>query len=153
MDKYNGLSRDKAECFGKPHINAWYTGNGESVDKYTFDHQAIDIITHQQPTNTHHIVPRGTARFITIPSQYGVFVLKTALIAVRGSGTWGVHGAFHRHEIKMTWEWDSPEYEEQWWNGYLLSHGYPPHSKELYKLGRWVIDVRGAIIEYRGEHG
>ena len=148
MSKYEGLSRDFAECFGKPHINAWYTGSG--VNDYTFDHDALCPVCHRPATNAHHVCPKGVAKKFVLRSSYGNFTLRTALFAVYGSGTYGVHADFHQKRIKATWEWDKQTFEDLWWSGYLL-HRYGEHAPELYDYGYWHFETPYGSFDYRGE--
>lgn len=143
----DGLPREMAECFGKPHIMACYTGPG--IDSYRHD-DGICFLSGRPITNAHHIVHKGTAQIFNLRSTWGIFPMRTALIGVDGTGTTGTHGAFHANRLKARWVWDSQSGEEAWWSGLLLAHGMEPHSPSLYDIGHWEIeDSLGRIHEWR----
>lgn len=126
-----GLSLDVAECFGKPHINAWYTQNSANVKLYKFEYGSNCPICGKRATNVHHCPPRSKGKFIL----HG-HVLRPALFALCGSGTTGCHGMIHNRQIVPKWEWYSDEYAEYWWSGELLEK-LGAHSDLLYTLGTW----------------
>lgn len=129
-----GLSVDVAECYGKPHINAWYIKHSDSLNSYRFDHNAFCAICLDRATNVHHCPPKSKGKFIL----HG-HVLRPALFALCGSGVSGCHGKIHQRLIVPKWYWGSVEYAEAWWNGELLEM-HEPHSEELYRYGTWVFE-------------
>lgn len=143
----HGFSIDDAQSYGMPHIGAHYYR--DDVSCYLRDSDECTICG-KQATNTHHHPARGKARSFTLKTKHGAFVLKPALFALCGSGTTGCHGLVHQRKIEIKWKWDSDEYQEQWFSGYLLAHGVVPHSERLYEYGRWSIGDGTTEIEIRG---
>lgn len=149
-----GLPLEVAELFGKPHVGCRYKGS--SVDSHTLIDQAKCCVCGKPATNCHHVPQKGMGgrnRQFTLSSEWGTFVLSPALLAVCGSGTTGCHNGFHggaRYTPK--WVWDMPGADEEWWSGWLLSHGFPPHSERLFMLGHWEIQDKKTqkTIEIRG---
>lgn len=130
----HGFSREDAECFGKPHLGAQYTGP-DSLTKYARTGQHC-IVCGRTPISTHHQPYRQT---FTLVAANGVeWKLRPALFAVCGTGTTGCHGAIEHNRVKIRWEWDSLEAAAKWWSGELLE-AYGPHSVQLYKFGCWAI--------------
>ena len=133
----NGLSVEDAEKFGKPHIMAHSTGfSSGSVDS------GASCICGAPATNAHHIKPKGMgggSTTFTMRTKLGTFELKSALVAVCGSGNAsGCHGRLHSGDIRIKWVWNSDEDARDWWSGKLLSRvGNAPHGKWLYEHGRW----------------
>ena len=129
-----GLSVDIAECYGKPHMNAWYVKHNDSINSYRFNHEASCPICGKRAVNVHHCPPRSKGKFIL----HG-HVLKPALFALCGSGTTGCHGKMHQKLIIPRWKWYSDDYAEYWWSGKLLEE-YEPNSDDLYEFGGWVFE-------------
>lgn len=141
----NGLSYDKAECYGKPHVQAFYAYT--SIASNRLEENARCAVCGRVATNSHHEPPR---RFKTF-KLYGQ-TLRPALIALCGSGTMGCHDGFHggaRYSIR--WLWDMDELAELWWSGKLFEQGIKPHARELYLMGGWQITDRltGEVVWYR----
>lgn len=132
MSQLRGLSIDKAEIYGKPHIGARYVGN-----RYERT-QGFCCICGRPATNCHHVIPRGRGDF-AMQTPEGVQLLRSPLFAVCGSGTTGCHNGFHGGAfLQAKWVWNSPIYRDAWWSGELLRM-YEPHSIELYQFGHWEI--------------
>ena len=151
MGQLQGLSYEVAECYGKPHIGCHY--QGESVKSHKRDADALCAICHMPATNAHHNPPLSKGTVFLLITDWGRFVLKPSLIAVCGSGTTGCHNWFHGGaRLKARWVWDSDEYAEMWWNGEFLKR-MAPHSKELYRYGKWVMQdtLTGEFREHREE--
>lgn len=174
------ISRQVALNYGMPHIGCCYTRDDVTATAFLENEEGWTpcAICGRQATNRHHLPPRSTSRCtdekgrkrpgsLLLHTDYGRFVLKPALIALCGSGTTGCHGHVHRRDYEIHWEFDTPEYEELWLSGWFLAHGIDgysetedgllvanalvPHSKELYKVGRWVITAHGKTWEHREE--
>lgn len=144
-----GMDYESARLYGMPHVSAAYTGEG--VRLYRLEEGARCLACGRPATNAHHEPPKGHGRSWVLRTPWGRFVLRPALIALCGSGTTGCHGDRHSGLLRFRWEWDDEEDEEAWWNGFLLSHGYHPHDRGLYKFGRWVAYRGGeAVGEWRG---
>ena len=145
----NGLSLEKAECFGKPHILASYTAP-DNVRKYRHEEGLCPVCHSRLITNTHHQPDRVS---FTMRTKWGIFVLKPALFGLCGSGTTGCHGLIEANKLNVEWVWDKPRYLEDWWSGYTLAHmlklGITPHSPKLYEQGCWVFSGERNFI-YRG---
>lgn len=129
-----GLSYAKAKLCGMPHLGASYAGGG--IERTRLGDGALCALCGRPATNAHHEPPRSNGAFL-LPTKWGMFVLKPALIALCGSGTTGCHGARHDRRVAFEWRWADADAEALWWSGYLLSHGYPPHSRRLLDLGGW----------------
>lgn len=142
----HGFDKDKAECYGKPHILARYTG--DDIRRYEHDDGLCPLCHQRIISNVHH-QPGGRHPFVMYTKR-GRFVLKPALFALCGSGITGCHGLIHRHEIKVKWVWDIPEFKRDWWEGITLSHGYKMHDERLYGQGCWRFEMDGRVWEYRG---
>ena len=146
--------------YGMPHIGCRYTR--DDVSATAFDDSFVPCaVCGAKATNRHHEPPRGlhsatdedgTKRpgALLMLTDWGRFILKPALIALCGSGTQGCHGRRHNREIGIEWTFDTPEYEEQWASGYLLAHGWLPHTERLYGIGCWHFTADGRTWEHRG---
>lgn len=132
-NKLQGLSLEVAECYGKPHIGAWYVAKNDNINSYRFDHSASCPICGKPVTNAHHCPPKRKGLLFL-----NGHTLKPSLIALCGSGTTGCHGMLHNGKIKINWKWFNDEYARMWWDGELLEK-YEPHSEELYQFGEWEI--------------
>lgn len=142
----NGLPLQRAEMYGKPHIGAEYTGK-------TSYERLIDFcpICGLFATNTHHLSPKSTSKVFTLQGKKAAYPLRTALIALCGSGTMGCHSKFHKHHFEAYWHWYGTEYAKSWWNGEMLE-SIEPHSPDLYEFGYWQItDVLhgGTMLEIK----
>lgn len=133
-----GLPIGKAELFGKPHLGAHY----ERFDRHSqkVEDGAPCVCCGRRAENAHHACPLGSAGQLVLASEWGSFVLLSALVAVCGSGTEGCHDGFHggaRYEIE--WVWDSWQAADMWWSGWLLSHYCAAHSSRLFDLGHYAV--------------
>lgn len=144
----HGLSVEKASLYGMPHIGASYTAG--DVNAYRKDDRATCPVCGRFATNVHHHPAKGACPYFTLQTDWGLFVLKPALIAMCGSGTTGCHGDVHQRKVEIVWEWDDDGSAEAWWSGHLLAHGYAPHDPRLYDLGRYRITAGGKSIVVRG---
>lgn len=135
--QYSGLSLEVAECYGKPHIGAYY--RSDNVKSHTRCEAACCACCGRPATNVHHCPPLSCGRSFLLCTPLGRFVLKPALFALCGSGTQGCHNGFHGGaRFCAHWIWECDAYAKQWWNGYILAH-FLPHSPELYRFGYWEI--------------
>ena len=146
----HGFSYEKAKLFGMPHIGCKYRRDDINETAFIDDtRRCAGCGRTNGAHNRHHEPPKSNGSFLLVTPR-GKFVLKPALIDLCGSGTTGCHGERHNKKLKITWEWDSGEYEEQWWSGYLLSRPYhEPHGKWLYGFGRYIFERNGQRWEYR----
>lgn len=150
-NQLRGLSKEKAELYGLPHIGAHYktTGfkykrNGARNYEKTSDFCAI---CGKPATNCHHIVPISYGQVFDLVTKNGSWPLRSPLIAVCGSGTTGCHGKFHSGQLKIRWVWDLPKSETDWWSGVLLND-FSPHHQGLYGFGYWQItDTKTGITK------
>ena len=137
----HGLSYDRAVCMGMPHIGCTYAGDDAKATRVIDG--AVCAACGQPARNAHHEPPLGMGgamRGWTLRTEWGLFVLKPALIALCGSGTTGCHGARHKGLLRFRWEWDDEDAEAAWWSGWLLAHGYQPHDRRLLEYGHWRIE-------------
>ena len=144
--KLHGFSIQEAECYGKPHLGARYTDKaGTSLTQYARDGR-LCVICGRDSLNTHHQPHRGT---FTLRGDDGRdWVLRPALFALCGSGTFGCHGAIEHNRIKARWVWDNPEAEAAWWSGELLEK-YGPHNPALYLFGCWQFVLEDGTVYTR----
>lgn len=134
MRQLRGLSIDKAELYGKPHIGARYT----SGDRYGLTADRC-CVCGAPATNCHHVIPKSRGREFAMQTPSGLWMLRSPLLALCGSGTTGCHDGFHGGAfLKASWVWHSPIYRDAWWSGELLE-AHSPHSPELYMYGHWAI--------------
>lgn len=172
------ISRDKAINYGMPHIGCKYTRDDVTATSFVPNEEGWTpcAVCGRPATNRHHLPPRSVSSCtdekgrrkpgsLLLPTKYGKFVLKPALIALCGSGTTGCHGKVHNRDIEIQWEFDNEAYEQLWLDGWFLAHGIDgyvktrdgmlttrpimPHSKQLYRIGRWLITANGRTWEYR----
>lgn len=133
----HGFSREKAECYGKPHVLAAYTGDG--VKAYRHADAPCPICHWAMIANTHHHPDRSV---FVLRTPVGTFPLRPALIGLCGSGTAGCHGLVEANAIAISWEWFDDAFAAEWWSGGLLRK-CRPHDPWLYNLGGWkVTDAR-----------
>lgn len=142
MKQLGGLDYRTAELMGKPHIGAFY--QHDDAKSHKLERGAPCMICHRGATNAHHVVPLSKCRSFDLKSVYGVFVLKSPLFAVCGTGTTGCHNGFHGGaRYRVAWVWDSQVDQDNWWNGWTLAHGIAPHDPRLFDQGCYVItDIR-----------
>lgn len=144
----HGVPANIAECYGKPHIMARWTGSG--MKAYEHMDGLCPLCHRSMVTNTHHQPDR---HIFNLRTGMGIFVLRPALFGLCGSGTTGCHGLIEANLMKVEWVWDSDDYREQWWSGYTLSHsaenGIVPHSRLLYLQGCWRFTMDGHEVEVR----
>lgn len=157
-----GLSYEKASLYGMPNIGAHYVR--EDVTCYEHDSYVPCPVCGKPSANVHHEPPRGASRALDgarkVPGAFlletpmGKFVLLPALICLCGTGTTGCHGDRHSGKLSIRWQWLSEEWERDWWNGKLLSHGLPPNGDWLYDYGYYVFETEHGKFTYRKEsHG
>lgn len=147
MQQLHGLSIQRAELYGKPNLGCSYKGNS----RYMLHGDMCVICRKRMATNAHHIAPRSSGLFV-MDTEWGHFVLKSPLFALCGSGSTGCHNDFHggaRYEVE--WQWDSDTWAQRWWSGWMLAHGYLPHSERLFNCGQYVISDKklGTETVYR----
>lgn len=148
--KLRGMPLYRAELYGKPHVGAAYTG---STPRAYERMSAWCAICGRPATCCHHLAPLRSGGRFDLVTDCGTWRLRSALIALCGSGTTGCHDGFHGGaRFRARWAWDSAEFEEAWWRGELLAmHG--EHDPALYGYGRWIIeDANGRSITIREEN-
>lgn len=132
-----GLSKERAELYGKPHLGARYTGGR----RYELT-QPRCCVCGRRATNCHHVARRSWGREFRLVTPRGTWDLRSPLFALCGSGTTGCHGRFHGGAgLRAEWRWLSEEYEEAWWDGRLLRL-CEPNGPRLYEYGYWAITDR-----------
>ena len=151
----HGMSMEKAMLYGLPHIGARYTHNGRKRKKNgarAYERtQGWCAICGRPATSCHHVVPISNGQVLELETRNGVFLLRSPLFAVCGTGNTGCHDGFHGGAwLKARWVWDSPEYESAWEDGELLTR-FAPHHPALYCFGQWEIENRksGLVIAHR----
>lgn len=151
MEQLKGLSYDRASLYGMPHIGCKYRYEDIGATAWDGDYRRCACCGRTNGYhNRHHEPPKKWGSFL-LETPMGKFVLLPALIDLCGSGTQGCHGDRHSGKLKIRWEWDSDEFAEQWWSGYLLSRPYhEPHGKWLYGCGCYVFEHNGSEWRYRG---
>lgn len=155
----DGLSRQRAELFGKPHLGAHYEGRVDYSLKHPTrrkqhhvdDGAGCPFCGGGPATDAHHMAQKGMGGgsvVFNLSTEWGTFVLLSPLFALcRNHHEW-----FHRGLLEVRWEWDTEDAERRWWNGQLLSHGYAPHDPKLFGLGRYIVTAKptGKEVEFRG---
>ncbi|MBO7673648.1 MAG: hypothetical protein J6S63_01405 [Atopobiaceae bacterium] len=157
-DRYNGRSKAECERYGKPNIGAQYDRRFvDDVHHYKRQQGVRCVVCGAMATDTHHWPPIGKSYqgLWTMRTKRGWFVLKPSLFALCRF----CHDKFHHQALTADWVWDTPQSEEDYWNGELSWQlKYMPHSKGLYELGHWEFKdpryARGFTYkEVRGENG
>lgn len=97
QSQLNGISYQKAECYGKPHILAHYTAK-DDLRKYVHDESLCPICHHSMINNTHHQPDR---HIFMLKTEWGIFKLKPALFGLCGSGTTGCHGLIESNILRV----------------------------------------------------
>ena len=149
-DQLRGLSVERAECYGKPHVGCRYTGRTARRYERT---QGWCCVCGRPAGSCHHVVPIGRGEFFRLVTPKGTWNLRSALLCLCGSGTTGCHDGFHGGAfLKARWVWDDEDCERMWWDGDLLTL-MRPHSPQLYLYGRWEITNRrtGEVMTIREE--
>lgn len=145
-----GLSYQKAELYGKPHVNAHY--EGKHVKSHKRDEDAPCLVCRKMARSVHHVPPLSVGHKFVLRTPLGEFHLKPSLFALCGSGTTGCHNDFHGGaRFEPEWVWNSDKDAEAWWSGEILSR-IKPHSPMLYAFGFWRIHDRdtGKYFEVHG---
>lgn len=147
MARLRGLSVERAELYGKPHVGARYTGGTPRSYELT---STWCCVCGRPSANCHHAAPLRSGGTFLLTAPIGSWTLRSSLIGLCGSGTTGCHGGFHSGRYSIRWAWDSEQNERWWWDGALLKK-WGPHSPELYAFGRWQITDRdtGRVFEIR----
>lgn len=138
-----GMSIERAELYGKPHLGAHYTGGSGYVHDIPFC-----AMCGKPAGSVHHIQPRRNGASFELHG----FELRSPLATLCGSGTTGCHGLIHAGSAFVRWKWDSPEARDAWWDGTLL-RGLGPHSPELYRYGFWEFRTPNGRLVRRGVQG
>lgn len=150
-DQLRGLDYASASLYGMPHLGAGYYADDVNATRWVGEQRRCAACGRSTGFHSkHHEPPKSKGRSFLLCTPMGQFVLKPAIIDLCGTGTTGCHGDRHNGLLAIRWEWDSDESAEQWWNGYLLSHGYVPHDPRLFVLGRYIIERGGVEMEVRG---
>lgn len=152
---FHGLSREKAMLYGLPHIGAHYAHGGRKLSRSGARRyertQEWCAICGRPANNCHHVVPVSNGAVFELDTPRGTFPLRSPLFAVCGSGTTGCHNGFHGGAfLKARWLWDSPEFEDAWWSGEIISR-FAPHHPAIYCYGQWEIEntKTGLVIAHR----
>lgn len=138
MAQLRGLPLERAELYGKPCVGAEYTDRRGGYRR-TSD---TCCVCGRPAQSCHHAAPRSLGKTFTLVTPRGTHELRSALLALCGSGTTGCHDGFHGGARYVArWVWDDEECEREWWCGLLLAI-HAPHSPALYGYGRWEIEDR-----------
>ena len=149
-EQLRGLSIEKAELYGKPHIGAHYTGHSATSYERTWEWCAI---CGRRAQSVHHVAHRSWGDRFELVTNNGEWSLRSPLFALCGSGTTGCHDGFHMGAyLRARWVWDDPLYQDAWWDGLILAR-FKPHHPAIYRYGYWAIDdLRdGTTIRIREE--
>ncbi len=132
-EQLHGMSRERAELYGKPHLGCRYVGKRYERTKPRC------VICGRLATSCHHVAHRSWGTKFRLDTPNGSWELLSPLFALCGTGTTGCHNLFHGGaSLKAVWRWRSEEAERMWWSGELLAR-YGPHDPELYRYGYWAI--------------
>lgn len=146
--RLQGLSLERAELFGAPHVGCRYTGRTARAYERT---ERRCCICGRPAGSCHHVMPLGRADHFDLTTPNGSWRLRSALLCLCGTGATGCHNGFHAGaRFRARWAWDDERFEREWWDGLLLAT-YGPHSPELYRFGRWEVEDRrtGKVWEIR----
>lgn len=136
-EQLRGLPLQFAECYGKPHVGAFYAAGDAKSNR--LEPGSLCMVCGRPAANSHHCPPLSKGRTFLLATPRGTRVLKPALFALCGSGTTGCHGRFHGGaRFKAEWAWDSDDDAAMWWDGTILER-VPPHSDLIFGHGRWVV--------------
>lgn len=133
----NGLSYERAECYGKPHLGKAY------YQPYRMGGNRLDVgatcaVCGKPACNSHHQPPRSSGSSLFGWWRGEPIELLPALVSVCGMGNAaGCHAHLHSGRYRLEWRWDCIEHAQDWWTGELFRQGYKPHDKRLYRLGAW----------------
>lgn len=143
----HGLDYRTAELMGKPHIGAFFARDDAKSNRLCED--ARCVVCGRGAANSHHVVPLSKLRSWDLKTPLGIFVLKSPLFAVCGSGTTGCHDGFHGGaRYRAAWVWDTEKDMDDWWSGWTLAHGFTCNDERLFRQGRYVISDLMAGTEW-----
>lgn len=154
-DSLNGLSVNRAICYGMPHLGAHYETN--SVNSHRINSHAFCAVCGKRAAHAHHEPAKGMGAgksifridcmsdFDTNSDSISIstFVLMPALIALCPQ----CHADRHSFTLRFQWVFDNDNLTEQWLTGKLLKDGIEPHSSLLYQYGHWCIYNGGILIK------
>ena len=128
-------SRNKVNNYAMPHLNARYDSDDIADTTWTGDYPVCAACgTSHGKFEVHHEPPRSNGSLLLI-SKWGRFVVKPALVCLCKR----CHTDRTEKRLKIDWEWDTPEDEELFWNGWYMSHGYEEHSEMFWGHGKVVL--------------
>ena len=133
-----GISQDRIELMGKPHLGAHYTA--EDYRRYALDENARCAVCGRRATDVHHVVRRSTIHSWTVNTPIGRFVAMSPLFALCR----GCHEKFHQVQLDVTWEWNDEDCREAWESGDILAHVCPPGHERIFDYGHYILtDTEG----------
>lgn len=150
----NGLSLNRAACYGMPHLGAHYEGEG--VNSHTVDYGASCAVCGKRAAHAHHEPPKGMGAggaYLTIEGNprhedgrcfIRRYRVRPSLIALCAE----CHNDRHSGRLSCEWRFDEG-WLQSWLDGELLDMGINAHSDELYDYGRWVFERDGREWEIR----
>lgn len=143
-NRLRGRSKEEAERYGKPNINARYITS--DPHRYTKEPETLCIICGRPATDAHHWPPLGRSAggVWNLRTPMGAYELRPSLMALCRRH----HEMMHAGEISANWVWDSEQAEAAWWAGAILQE-VKAHSPLLYLFGRWRFEWDGGGFEYR----
>lgn len=157
--KLDGLSYERAELFGKPHLGAHYEGRVDYSLKYPAKRKqhrlndgAICPFCGGGPASeAHHMVPKGIgggSLVFDFRTEWGEFILLSPLFGLCSKH----HRFFTEGHLSIRWDWTDADAMAAWWSGSLLAHGYIPHDQRLWEFGRYIVTAKetGREVVFRG---
>lgn len=147
----NGMSLDRAVCYGVPHLGAHY--ETDNVNSHTLDEGAYCAVCGRPAAHAHHEPPKGIgagSAYLTIEGNprhedgrcfVRTYRIRPSLIALCAQ----CHADRHSGLLAINWEFDD-DWAQSWLDGALLDMGIHPHSDELFDYGKWLFWRNGNLI-------
>ena len=129
-----GISKQRLELMGKPHIGAYYEREDYKTNR--LKEGARCAICGKPATESHHVVPRSTVHAYTLDTPLARFVVMSPLFALCR----GCHDDIHkRGRYAIEWVWEREQYREEWENGHTLAHICRPANEFLFQQGHYLL--------------
>lgn len=138
-------SRDVVNLYAMPNVNARYTRDDIAATEWAGDYPVCAVCGRTSgPFEVHHEPPRSKGSLL-LCTEMGQFVVKPSLLLLCKQ----CHADRHDGRLSFSWEWDEPEFEERFWNGWFLSHGYAEHDERFWRRGKLTVERDGRRWEVR----
>lgn len=143
-----GVSINRLELMGKPHIGAHYEREDYRTNR--LDEGARCVICGRIATDSHHLVPRSVLRGYTVDTPLGRFVTMSPLFALCRTCHKDIHD---RGRYNFEWRWTKKQYVDEWHNGHTLAHVCRPGSDFLFQEGYYLMTdkLTGTTRKLKGD--